>query len=54
MKQYDMQRVYLMPLGKTQEQLALTTVKTQELATRYGFEFSRRLHVEMYGNRRGV
>jgi len=47
-------RVYLMPLGKTKEELIKTTSMVRLLAQQHGFVFSSRLHVEMYGNRRGV
>lgn len=47
-------RVYLMPLGKTKDELLLTTSMVRKLADKHGFIFSSRLHVEMWGTKRGV
>lgn len=47
-------RVYLMPLGKTRGELALTTGMVKELADTHGFVFSSRLHVELWGTARDV
>lgn len=47
-------RIYLMPLGKTREELELTTRATEQLAEEHSLNFSRRLHVELFGSRRGV
>jgi len=47
-------RVYLMPLGKTKEELTQTTEKVRSLAVRHGFVFSSRLHVELWGTQRDV
>lgn len=47
-------RVYLMPLGMTREELALTTEKTRVLAEKYSLQFSSRRHVELFGTKRGV
>lgn len=46
--------VYLMPLGKTQEELSKTTDLVRTLAQKHHFVFSSRLHVELYGNKRAV
>lgn len=51
---FNMSRVYLMPLGQTPEELDQTRDQTRELCTRYGFEFSDRLHVIEFGGIRGV
>lgn len=48
------ERVYLMPLGKTREELELTREGTKELCEKYSFNFSDRLHVIQYGGVRGV
>lgn len=50
----DPDRVYLMPLGKTQLELMLTTDITKALCEQHGFHFSDRLHVRMFGARRAV
>lgn len=47
-------RVYLMPLGKTKEELVLTTEMVKSLAKDHGFIFSSRLHIELWGMKRGV
>lgn len=46
--------VYLMPLGKTPGELVLTTAMVRELAHKHGFVFSSRLHIELWGQKRGV
>ncbi len=55
-KDYSIQpnRVYLMPLGKTKDELVETTWMTKELARQHGFVFSSRLHVELWGTKRDV
>ncbi len=52
--QIPTERVYLMPLGKTQEELTDTTLMTKMLAREHGFVFSSRLHVELWGTKRDV
>lgn len=47
-------RVYLMPLGKTQGELCTTVELTQKMAQHYGFNYSSRLHVELWGETRNV
>lgn len=51
---YFMHQVYLMPLGMTVNELALTRQVTQELAAKLNFQFSERLHVMQFGGIRGV
>ncbi len=46
--------VYLMPLGRTKEELALTTEMVKGFASRQGFIFSSRLHIELWGTKRRV
>lgn len=46
--------VYLMPLGMTVSELCYTRTGTQELAKKYGFNFSDRLHIVKLGGGRGV
>jgi 7-carboxy-7-deazaguanine synthase len=46
-------RIYLMPMGATQEQLRETSPHVQRLAERYGFSYTPRRHIELYGAQRG-
>lgn len=50
----DRSRIFLMPLGKTNDELSQTREYTQALATLLGLTFSDRLHVTMFGGVRGV
>ena len=50
----DPARVMLMPEGVDRELLRERSVWLAEICKREGFRFSPRLHVELYGNRRGV
>ncbi len=50
----DPSRVYLMPLGKTPEELQLTTALVKKMAEDNGFIYSSRLHIELWGMKRGV
>ncbi|MEZ6063378.1 MAG: 7-carboxy-7-deazaguanine synthase QueE [Planctomycetaceae bacterium] len=47
-------RVWLMPQARTAGELAEKTQWIQQAAEESGFRFSPRLHVERYGDRRGV
>jgi 7-carboxy-7-deazaguanine synthase len=47
-------KVILMPEGISAEVLCERGVWLAEICKRYGFRFSPRLHVDLYGNRRGV
>lgn len=46
--------VWLMPEARTREQLREKSAWLRELARSNGFNFSSRLHVEMFGNQRGT
>jgi 7-carboxy-7-deazaguanine synthase len=50
----DPQRVILMPEGTDRELLCERGVWLAEIAKAEGFRFTPRLHVELWGNRRGV
>lgn len=50
----DPAKVLLMPQGTNPEELARRGVWLAELCKRYGFRYCPRLHIELYGNRRGV
>jgi len=47
-------RVYLMPEGLTPEDLIKMSPMVSDLAMRLGFNFSTRLHIILWGNKRGV
>ena len=47
-------KVILMPEGISAEVLRERGVWLSEICKRHGFRFSPRLHVDLYGNRRGV
>ena len=48
------ENVYLMPQATTAEALREKSAWIQSAAVERGWQFSPRLHVELYGNRRGV
>jgi 7-carboxy-7-deazaguanine synthase len=50
----DRERVILMPEGVDRDQLRERSLWLAEIAKDEGVRFSPRLHVELYGNRRGV
>lgn len=47
-------RVLLMPQGITRDELDRRGAWLAELCKRHGFRFCTRLHIELYGNRRGT
>ena len=50
----DRERIILMPEGTDAECLRERGVWLAEICKQEGFRFSPRLHVDLYGNRRGV
>jgi 7-carboxy-7-deazaguanine synthase len=52
--QADRSRVILMPEGTDRETLRERGVWLAEICKAEGFRFSPRLHIDLYGNRRGV
>jgi 7-carboxy-7-deazaguanine synthase len=50
----DPARVLIMPQGKTRPELAEKTKWIVELCKKYGYGFTPRLHIELFGNRRGT
>lgn len=48
------ENVFLMALGKTKQELESRENMVREFAEKYGFSFTDRLHVKLYGDRRGV
>ena len=53
-EEFDLVRVYLMPLGKTAEELEKTLSLTKALAEKHQLLFSPRLHVSELGGGRGI
>lgn len=47
-------RVFLMPLGRTPEELEVTEPITEELAATLGMNYTTREHIKRWGSRRGV
>ena len=50
----DREKVFLMPQGVTTETLREKEEWMTDLANRNGFQFSRRLHIELFGNKPGT
>lgn len=50
----EAEKVLLMPQGRTKEELQQRGVWVQEECKRYGFRYCPRLHIELFGDRRGV
>lgn len=46
--------IYLMPEGTTREQLDMKRLPTIEACIKYGFNYTDRLHIIAWGNKRGV
>lgn len=53
-KEYKLTQVYLMPLGQTRVELTITSPLAHSLAKEHNLTFSSRLHVELFGEKRGV
>lgn len=47
-------RVYLMPLGATPQELKLTARRVVQQSIKYAFRYSDRLHIRIWGDKRGV
>jgi 7-carboxy-7-deazaguanine synthase len=54
LKNVDLGRVLIMPQGKTVKELRGKSRWIVELCKKYGYGFTPRLHIELYGNRRGT
>ena len=54
LRSVDPAKVLLMPQGVRHEELARRGLWLAEICKRYGYRFCPRLHIELYGNRRGV
>ncbi|MAK60948.1 MAG: pyrroloquinoline quinone biosynthesis protein PqqE [Ponticaulis sp.] len=52
--QISPQRVFLMPLGTTSEAIRERSLWMVGLCTRYGFRFTDRLHIHLFGDTRGT
>lgn len=53
-KEFDLKDVYLMPEGRTREELALRVQWTRNVAKEKGVNFSSRIHIIIAGGVRGV
>lgn len=53
-KLFDLKQVYLMPEGKTKDELAQHEQLTRDLCDRFDFIFSQRLHIIQFGAKRAV
>lgn len=53
-EKYNMREVYLMPEGRTRDELTRHRDMTQKLCKVHGFKFTERLHIVRFGTRRGV
>jgi 7-carboxy-7-deazaguanine synthase len=51
---FKLMDVYLMPLGRTEEQLASTGPLVESLARTGGYRYSPRRHIELFGDKRGL
>ncbi len=51
---YGMKNVWIMPMGRTREELEESTPIARYMANREGWRFSPRLHIEQFGDKRGV
>ena len=54
LKNVDPARVLLMAQGKTKRELSKRAPWIVDLCKKYGFRYTPRLHIELYGNRRGT
>jgi len=54
LQRVDRARVLLMPEGVTRRALAVKAQWLAELCKQRGFGFTPRLHIELFGNRRGT
>lgn len=54
LKNVDPARVLIMAQGTTKKQLAEKTGWIADLCLRHGYGFTPRLHIELFGNRRGT
>lgn len=54
LKNVDPARVLIMAQGTTRRQLATKTGWIVEMCLRHGYGFTPRLHIELFGNRRGT
>ena len=46
--------IYLMPVGATQEGQAKTSRQVADICLQYGYKYSPRLHVDLFGNKWGT
>ena len=51
---YKLQEIYIMPQGRTREELIKKERMVKAISEKYGFIFTQRLHILKFGSRRGV
>jgi 7-carboxy-7-deazaguanine synthase len=54
LKNVDRTRVLIMPQGRTKKELRARAPWIVELCKKHGFSYTPRLHIELWGNRRGT
>ena len=54
LKTYNPEKVYLMPEGRTKEEIESKEEMLIYTAMAHGFRYSDRMHVRLWGDRRGV
>ncbi len=52
--EFDPHRVLLMPQGQTPEDLALRSTFLSDICKEYGYRYCQRLHIDLYGGKRGT
>ena len=52
--QIDKSKVYIMPEGKTEKELNDKTLWIIEKCKKYGYNYTPRIHINIYGDKRGV
>lgn len=50
----DRKKIYLMPQGRTVDELTKKRTSLEEICKREDYHFTDRLHIHLYGNQRGV
>ena len=51
---HDRGKIYLMPQARTRQEMLFRGPLVADLCVRYGYQYSPRLHIDLYGGRRGT